>query len=455
LHTKKNLSKNLKTLNEGYKNYIEELREGFEDFFCSDFFSEYFVDMLDEILCDENLDQYSDEKFYWINLIESLLTLDDLLEEGDEEEVFSFFEESEYTQIYLELSQKNLDPIECADEIFHQIEENVLSFYLLHLFEGQTILDQGIRYKHMDEFGESLKSISIGTSGKRLKLPKGLNEIILRSVDTLNFNIEIEVKGKIVLVDDAHESSADLSNELIFIKTDALTEEESQAQVERIKKAMVKLKKFTPEAFEFFNLLTKKIIPTRDKEIVSYSMQTLPGYSVINLFDRDDLDLLDDLLHENGHHILNTFLNLEELIFEDDDKIFYSPWRRALRPIRGIYHAYCTFVWAHKLYYDLAIALDSHEDFSEAQKQKIYFRALEEFTMLNYTYEDLLKAFSLDKISERGMDVIEFYRKDFLTGAEKLKNLISFRSKLSSESEKELVELESHLAEMKRKFIIR
>jgi len=82
-------------------------------------------------------------------------------------------------------------------------------------------------------------------------------------------------------------------------------------------------------------------------------MQSLPGYSSLNMFDRDQIDLMDDLLHENGHHYLNTFLNHQDLINEDDDKIYYSPWRKALRPVRGIYHATFTFFWALELFYQL------------------------------------------------------------------------------------------------------
>ena len=41
------------------------------------------------------------------------------------------------------------------------------------------------------------------------------------------------------------------------------------------------------------------------------------------------------------------------LIFEDDDNCFYSPWRRAFRPIRGIYHGVITFAFGHYLFFEL------------------------------------------------------------------------------------------------------
>ena len=111
----------------------------------------------------------------------------------------------------------------------------------------------------------------------------------------------------------------------------------------KIEIALKIIRKFSPTSWERFVAFTEVIVPIKESELVSYSHQDLPGYSMINLYNRDFVDLMDDLLHENGHHHLNYYLNLGKLIDEPIDNIYYSPWRRTLRPLRGIYHAYFTF----------------------------------------------------------------------------------------------------------------
>lgn len=186
--------------------------------------------------------------------------------------------------------------------------------------------------------------------------------------------------------------------------THSFKEMESFSQ--RIEKSLKLIKTHSPDSWERFQAFTEAIIPIKDKEFVSYSHQELPGYSMINLYDRDSVDLLDDLLHENGHHHLNYYLNLGKLIQEPMDLIYYSPWRRTLRPIRGIYHAYFTFFWAFKLFVDLYEAQD-RVTFNAAEMQKILWRAVEEFHMLNYSYKDLVWAKKKGLINETGWKLIE------------------------------------------------
>ncbi|EQC52563.1 hypothetical protein [Bacteriovorax sp. DB6_IX] len=66
----------------------------------------------------------------------------------------------------------------------------------------------------------------------------------------------------------------------------------------KIELALSIIKEANPALYTTFINFTKVIIPINEKGIVSYSMQSLPGFSSINTFERDFLDLLDDLLHE-------------------------------------------------------------------------------------------------------------------------------------------------------------
>ena len=84
-------------------------------------------------------------------------------------------------------------------------------------------------------------------------------------------------------------------------------------------------------------LLTSRIVPLKARGVVSFSYRHRPGLSFVNCFHRDNLDLIDDLIHENSHHHLNLLLR-KHVLYRDDhnQQIFYSPWRRSLRPVRGI-----------------------------------------------------------------------------------------------------------------------
>ena len=79
----------------------------------------------------------------------------------------------------------------------------------------------------------------------------------------------------------------------------------SADQVARIGRAWTIMQEAWPEGHEVLALLTARIIPLKAKGVVSFSYRHRPGLSFINCFDRDNLDLIDDVIHENSHHHLN------------------------------------------------------------------------------------------------------------------------------------------------------
>lgn len=191
----------------------------------------------------------------------------------------------------------------------------------------------------------------------------------------------------------------------------------------RIDLGLKVIRYFSPTSWERFSAFTEVIVPIKNPAIVSYSHQDLPGYSMINMYHRDFVDLIDDLLHENGHHHLNFYLNLEKLIEEPTDNIYYSPWRKTLRPLRGIFHAYFTFFWAFKLFSDLLEDKplnNPHYSFSEEELDKIYWRAIEEYYFLTYSFEDLHWAWKKGLIFERGWLLIKEQQKEIKRFQKKL-----------------------------------
>ena len=172
----------------------------------------------------------------------------------------------------------------------------------------------------------------------------------------------------------------------------------SAAQVARIGRAWTIIQEAWPEGQEVLALLTARIIPLKAKGVVSFSYRHRPGLSFINCFDRDNLDLIDDVIHENSHHHLNLLLRKHVMYHGDrNQQIFYSPWRRSLRPFRGILHAAFTFTMGAMLFERLSTwasglggsARWKRAGLTQRDLQRARFRCLEEVESVRYSIQDL------------------------------------------------------------------
>lgn len=139
-------------------------------------------------------------------------------------------------------------------------------------------------------------------------------------------------------------------------------------------------------------------MPLKAKGVVSFSYRHRPGLSFINCFDRGNLDLIDDLIHENSHHHLNLLLRKYVMYRGDhNQKIFYSPWRRSLRPLRGILHATFTFTMGALLFQRLSswasgrggAARWKQVGLTQRDLHRTRFRYLEEVESVRYALQDL------------------------------------------------------------------
>ena len=171
-----------------------------------------------------------------------------------------------------------------------------------------------------------------------------------------------------------------------------------QKQVERIARAWRIIEAAWPEGEVVLALLTSRIVPLKAKGVVSFSYRHRPGLSFINCFDRDNLDLIDDLIHENSHHHLNLLLRKYVMYHGDhNQQIFYSPWRRSLRPLRGILHAAFTFTMGAMLFERLSTwasgrggaARWKEAGLSRRDLLRAEFRCLEEVESVRYSLYDL------------------------------------------------------------------
>jgi HEXXH motif-containing protein len=171
-----------------------------------------------------------------------------------------------------------------------------------------------------------------------------------------------------------------------------------QKQVERISRAWQTIQAAWPEGVGVLALLTSRIVPLKAKGVVSFSYRHRPGLSFINCFDRDNLDLIDDLIHENSHHHLNLLLRKYVMYHGDHhQQIFYSPWRRSLRPLRGILHAAFTFTMGAMLFERLSTWASGPDGWARWKQaglnlrdlQRARFRCLEEVESVRYSLQDL------------------------------------------------------------------
>ena len=169
-------------------------------------------------------------------------------------------------------------------------------------------------------------------------------------------------------------------------------------QVERVRRAWRTIHEAWPEGYAVLEWLTSRIVPLKAKGVVSFSYRHRPGLSFINCFDRDNLDLIDDLIHENSHHHLNLLLRKYVMYHGDhNQRIFYSPWRRSLRPLRGILHATFTFTMGAMLFERLSawasgpggIARWKKAGLTQRDLERARFRCLEEVESVRYSLQDL------------------------------------------------------------------
>jgi hypothetical protein len=362
---------------------------------------------------EKHLAQYHPLKYFWLTNVEIYNEIEEVTQEcphrttdtltEDEETIFEVWESGEYGKEFLDFI-KDHSIREGSEYTLALFKKQLIYFYQLHI--SQELAEAPDDYRCEFDIGDYPIGDKIITSHQAMVLPAG----------TVLYNWD---------------------------------QQNEQRHIARITRSLKIIKEASPSSYDRFEAFTQYLIPVNDDGIVSYSSQDLPGYSTINLYNRDDVDLLDDLLHENGHHHLNYYLNLGELIVEDDEQIYYSPWRKALRPIRGIYHATFTFFWALQLFFDLSKFERREEYFNPEQIQKIYRRAIEEYLMLDYCRQDLILARENNKILDEGQTLILeifHYLDDYQAHIDQL------RGKLSSENIKQVEELELSLKDKREHY---
>ncbi len=163
-----------------------------------------------------------------------------------------------------------------------------------------------------------------------------------------------------------------------------------QKKIEQLQNAEENLRLVWKEGYDLYKLLTYKIIPVQSKGLVSYSHFTESGISYINLLDRNTLETVDDLLHENSHHHLNLILKKFKILKDKNPEMkYYSPWRDSLRSLYAILHAVFTFSFGARLFLHIFHSTEPLVGMKKDFLEQVAFRFVEETMMLRYSLEDL------------------------------------------------------------------
>ena len=118
----------------------------------------------------------------------------------------------------------------------------------------------------------------------------------------------------------------------------------------RLARALALAEKAWPRGGKEIRERTWMVVPLSERGTVSYSQMARPGISYINVFRGSLLNLTDDLLHETAHHRLHALQEVEPLLRDGGDSVYYSPWRRTFRPLNGILHGAFAFLYRSELF---------------------------------------------------------------------------------------------------------
>lgn len=279
------------------------------------------------------------------------------------------------------------------------------------------------------------------------KLLEDFSKEALKACNALEENVFLGTKSDFSIYKKA---DGDPSTKGLKVKT--TTKKTPLEKLEQIKKAREYLEIFWEEGFELYSLLTDKVHIVESNGLVSYSHFNEQGISYINFIDRDILESVDDLIHENAHHHLNLILKKYKLLKKDfKEDIFYSPWRKSLRPIYAILHATFTFSFGAILFYNIAkLEKWTFLDMDEVFKERAYFRFAEETLMVQYSLFDLKWAIGKGLFTAKGISLVESlskYNEECLSYLPEVKKKIK-----SKEMKKNLDILQKTLKEKREQY---
>ena len=302
------------------------------------------------------------------------------------------------------------------------LENQIISIYFLHLVNSYSDKTNPLIYIPVQEFGENGLTLYVGLNNACIEIPLALQSNSVLNITSVESN-------SIKLLDDQETEHLVNSKSMEKLAEHFQVLNNDSSLRNRISKTLETYQKHLPFYFDFLKLYTHSFVNICDEDMVSHSTEELPGFTFIHFSNRSDHELIDDLVHENGHHFLNTVMAGDELFEEDSEPIFFSPWRKTLRPIRGIYHAHCTFMWAAYLFHDMLKNEQFTKDLKPSELTHFQTRLFEELEMLAISKQELQKAFKKKAITTSGNNTIKLFEDELEKRQESLNSLKSQFSK--------------------------
>jgi HEXXH motif-containing protein len=179
----------------------------------------------------------------------------------------------------------------------------------------------------------------------------------------------------------------------------------------RLGRALALIDAAWPVAGGWLRRRTDRVVPLIEPGTISYSLRTRPGVSFICAGGKTVLELADDLVHENAHHELHWREELGELERSDGSPNYYSPWRRSMRPLRGILHGCFTFLRRAELFIRLLAASRRRAvlagvRISSGRRRFLARGVLEECSALEFSLADVERAARRGELTPGGKKLL-------------------------------------------------
>lgn len=152
-------------LEKNYQLWLNDFREDLEEGHSTDVVEEDFLETLYHILADEELDQFSPIKYFWLGMIDDLVRLIQIVEDCDlllkkdnseenilelEEDLDQFWAEGELNHLYQEKKELS-SSLEATLDLLPILENSILAFYLIHInSEAQEFENPLLYFAHSD-----------------------------------------------------------------------------------------------------------------------------------------------------------------------------------------------------------------------------------------------------------------------------------------------------------------
>ena len=170
----------------------------------------------------------------------------------------------------------------------------------------------------------------------------------------------------------------------------------------RLARGLALLRRAWPRAEEEVRRRTWLIVPLVEPGTVSYSHLARPGISYLNVFRGSLVDLADDLLHETAHHRLHAWQETVRFSSLVEERRYFSPWRRTLRPLNGILHGAYTFLFRA----ELLLRLSRDAALPPARRRRLRREAAIERRHCAAALADLARARRGGELTRPGRDLV-------------------------------------------------